>query len=82
MSRCGKLLTLARRNPSGLRFEELVRLAECYGFRFSRQRGSHRIYQHADLRTSISLQAQRGMAKEYQVKQVLELIEEAEGFHG
>lgn len=82
MSRCGKLLARARRNPSGLRFEELVRLAECYEFRFSRQRGSHLIYRHSGLRTTISLQAQRGMAKDYQVKQVLELIEEIGGAYG
>jgi predicted RNA binding protein YcfA (HicA-like mRNA interferase family) len=75
MTRCEKLLQKAQNQPRGLRFEELLRLAECYGFRFTRQRGSHRQYRHDELGVSIPLQPDKnGKAKEYQVGQVLGYI--------
>ncbi|MDQ4079023.1 MAG: type II toxin-antitoxin system HicA family toxin [Chloroflexota bacterium] len=55
MSRCEKLLAKARNNPQGLRFRELERLAECYGFTFSRSKGSHRTYKHRERGVSIPL---------------------------
>lgn len=76
MSRCDDLLTRARQNPSGLRFTELCRLAECHGFEFARQKGSHRIYRRAG--RLMSFQEVRGMAKEYQVRQLLAAIEDLE----
>jgi len=82
MGRCEKLLDKARRNPSGLRFRELIHLCECHGFVFSRHAGSHRIQKHRGLRRSIALQGARGMAKAYQVRQLLEMIEDSEGTHG
>jgi predicted RNA binding protein YcfA (HicA-like mRNA interferase family) len=82
MSRCEKLLARASRNPTGLKFDELCHLAECFGFEFSRQRGSHRIYRHAELRRTISLQDYQGEAKPYQVRQLLQFIMEQGGPDG
>ncbi len=77
MSDCNKLLKRARNSPSGLRFEEICRLAECHGFIFVRQSGtSHRIYKHSKLRDVVNFQSDAGRAKSYQVKQLLNAIGE------
>lgn len=44
MPRCEKLLEKARASSTNIRFAELCQLAECYGFTFVRQKGSHKIY--------------------------------------
>lgn len=67
-----KLLARARGNPAGLRFSELCRLAEAFGFVFQRQKGSHRIYAHEPLREIMNFQEDAGMAKAYQVRQLLD----------
>jgi predicted RNA binding protein YcfA (HicA-like mRNA interferase family) len=74
MHRCEKLLLRAQASPSGLRFEEACQLAECYGYVFARQRGSHRLYKRDGSPRVMNLQADRGMAKEYQVRQLLAVI--------
>ncbi|MBA2277724.1 MAG: type II toxin-antitoxin system HicA family toxin [Chloroflexia bacterium] len=72
-----KLLAKARNNPKGLRFADLCKLAEDYGFRFRRQEGSHRIFRRDGVPRRLNFQPGRnGMAKEYQVHQLLELIDE------
>lgn len=76
MAKCDEILAKAVRNPAGLRFGELCQLAECVGFEFSRQRGSHRIYRHPGLRRTLSFQDSRGQAKPYQVRQLLTIIAE------
>jgi len=70
-----KLLALALRNPAGLRFAQLCALAEACGFNLARVSGSHHIYTHALLRSSINLQDVGGMAKAYQVRQLLKIVE-------
>jgi hypothetical protein len=65
-----------RNNPKGIRFNELCRVCDYY-FGTPRQRGtSHRIYKmpwQGDPR--VNIQNDKGMAKAYQVKQVLKAIE-------
>lgn len=73
--RPARLLQLARGNPGGLRFSELCRLAEAFGFRFQRQKGSHRIYAHDGLRQIMNFQNDRGAAKAYQVRQLLDCVD-------
>jgi|GEM_PF-1610575 len=41
MTKAKELLQKALRSPASLRFDETVRLAEAFGFRRARQRGSH-----------------------------------------
>ena len=73
--RPAKLLQSARGNPAGLRFSGLCRLAEALGFIFQRQKGSHRVYAHPGKRGIMNFQNDRGMAKAYQVKQLLDFVD-------
>ena len=65
-----------RKNPKGIRFSELARICDRY-FGEPRQQGtSHRVYRMpwpGDPR--VNIQNDRGMAKEYQVKQVIKALE-------
>lgn len=72
--RPAKIYQLALRNPGGLRFHDLCRLAEAFGFDFQRQRGSHRVYAHEGLRELMIFQDDRSLAKAYQVRQLLGCI--------
>jgi len=68
-----------RKNPKGIRFNDLCAVCD-YFFGNPRQTGSsHRIYKtpwQGDPR--INIQNDKGMAKAYQVKQVLKAIERLE----
>ncbi|MDA1275391.1 MAG: type II toxin-antitoxin system HicA family toxin [Verrucomicrobia bacterium] len=59
-----------------IRFDDLCRLAEGFGFYRDRIGGSHRIYRHR-LGLTLSLQPDRKhQAKLYQMRQLLILVEE------
>ena len=75
MPQCDKLYKRAQINPKGMRFTEACQLAECYGFVFDHQVGSHRQYKRPGYRGLVNLQDDNGMAKPYQVKQLLVHIE-------
>jgi len=70
-----KLLLLARSSSGSIRYSDLCRLAEAFGFEFQRQKGSHRIYTHEDTRQIMNFQNERGKAKAYQVRQLLDCID-------
>ena len=70
-----KLLAKALTGSNNLRFTEAVRLAEAFGFRLSRVRGSHHVFVHPTLRELVNLQEVSGKAKPYQVRQLLDLVE-------
>jgi hypothetical protein len=74
--RPAKLVLLARNNPSGLRFSDLCRLAEAFGFVYQRQKGSHRVYAHDGAQQIMNFQNDRGTAKAYQVRQLLACIDQ------
>jgi predicted RNA binding protein YcfA (HicA-like mRNA interferase family) len=67
-----KLLAKALIGSKNLRFAEAVRLAEAFGFRLSRTRGSHNVFVHPILRELVNLQEVGGKAKPYQVRQLLD----------
>lgn len=71
-----KLLAEALRSPQGLRFTEACQLAEAFGFRRNRIKGSHTIFSRPGVREIINLQNCGGKAKAYQVRQMLKLVEE------
>lgn len=81
MSKTGiaDILSVMRRNPKGVRFKELCKVCDNY-FGTARQiRSSHRIYKtpwQGDPR--VNIQNDKGMAKAYQVRQVLKAIERLE----
>jgi hypothetical protein len=59
-----------------VRFEDVCRLAEGFGFQLDRTSGSHHIFRHP-LGLMLNLQPDRnGQAKPYQVRQLLGLVEE------
>ena len=73
-------LNALRRNPKGVRFSDLCRVCDEH-FGEPRQRGtSHRVYRTpwpGDPR--VNIQNDKGMAKAYQVRQVIRAIEKLEG---
>ncbi|WP_028324642.1 type II toxin-antitoxin system HicA family toxin [Desulfatirhabdium butyrativorans] len=66
-----KLLSGSR----NIRFSEAVACAESFGFRLERIHGSHHIYSHPGVPELVNLQDFKGKAKDYQIRQLLELIE-------
>ena len=76
MVRRDDLLEKARRNPGGLRFEELLRLAESFGWKLARKGGtSHKTYKKEEEALLLTFQpGPNGKAHEYQVKQFLRTI--------
>ena len=65
-----------KRNPKNVRFEDVCRAAETFGFRFRGGKGSHRIYVRPGVRELLNFQNENGKAKAYQVKQFLKIIEQ------
>ncbi|MEK0082777.1 type II toxin-antitoxin system HicA family toxin [Benzoatithermus flavus] len=61
-----------------IRFADLERLAEAFGFEFDRQSGSHRIWRHPSHRPArLDLRPDRnGQAKRYQIDQLVDIVEE------
>jgi hypothetical protein len=80
--RIHKILSTMRESPGSVRFTDLGKVCEHY-FGKPRQQGtSHRIYRTpwaGDPR--INIQDSRGMAKAFQVKQVLAAIDRLESQH-
>jgi predicted RNA binding protein YcfA (HicA-like mRNA interferase family) len=64
-----------KKNPRNVRFEELCRAAESFGFRFRGGKGSHRIYVREGIKEMLNFQDVRGKAKPYQVRQLVKIIE-------
>jgi len=71
----GRILEKARTSPASLRFAEARALAEALGFGLSRVSGSHHIFTCRGVPELLNLQEVRGMAKPYQVRQLLRLTE-------
>ena len=69
------LARLRKGEVHNVRFSEVERLLEALGFRLDRVRGSHRIYVHPSVPRPLSLQPVRGLAKPYQIRQVLGILE-------
>ena len=73
------ILSLMRRDPKGVRFTELCKVCDNYFGKARHIRSSHRIYRtpwQGDPR--VNIQSDKGMAKAYQVRQVLKAIERLE----
>jgi hypothetical protein len=68
-----------RRNPKGIRFKNLCHVCDYYFGAARQQSSSHRVYRmpwQGDPR--VNIQNDKGMAKAYQVRQVLKAIERLE----
>jgi len=71
-----KLLRKVLSGSKNIRFADMLKLAEAFGFRLARTEGSHHIMVHADVPRPLNLQEVGGQAKPYQVRQFLKLIEQ------
>ena len=72
MSKNEKLLKKAINNPAGLSFSEFETLMLRCGWVLDHQTGSHQIW-YSPGGARISVQNKKGNAKEYQVKQFLDI---------
>ncbi len=70
----GLLARLARGEWSNVRFADVRRLVEAFGFQLRRVSGSHHIFAHAEVDELVNLQQVRGQAKPYGIRQFLRLI--------
>ncbi len=79
MAKSKEIVAAMRGNPKNVRFSDLCRVCDDY-FGSARKRGtSHRVYKtpwSGDPR--VNIQSSKGMAKVYQVRQVLRAIEKLE----
>lgn len=79
MASIDEILSQMRRNPKGIRFNDLARVCEHF-FGMPRQSGSsHKVFKtpwQGDPR--VNIQNSKGKAKPYQVRQVLQAIERLE----
>jgi hypothetical protein len=75
MTRRQKLLEKARNNPAGIRFQEICLLAAQMGFTRRGGKGSHVVYDKEGVEEILTFQDRHGMAKPYQVRQLLAVIE-------
>lgn len=75
MSRASKVLTAAKANPVGVSFSDLQALVVAAGFELKNVKGSHHKYGKSGVVDGINLQRDGHMAKGYQVRQVLGIIE-------
>jgi hypothetical protein len=58
-----------------VRFGDLVRLAEAFGFVPLRRQGSHQVFSQPGIPELLNLQEVGGEAKPYQIRQLLRLVE-------
>ena len=70
-----KLLKKVLAGSKNISFGEVTALVEAFGFRLSRVSGSHHIFAHAAGAELVNLQEVGGMAKPYQIRQFLKLVE-------
>jgi predicted RNA binding protein YcfA (HicA-like mRNA interferase family) len=70
-----KILAKVLASPANVRFSEMQRLVEAFGFRLLRVSGSHHIYGRAGLNEQVNIQEVNGKAKPYQIRQFLKLVE-------
>jgi predicted RNA binding protein YcfA (HicA-like mRNA interferase family) len=71
-----KLLRKALAGSRNIRFGDMVTLIEAFGFRLARTSGSHHIFAHPDVPELVNIQDCKGKTKPYQIKQLLELVEQ------
>lgn len=77
------ILAKMRRNPKGIRFNDLAKVCDHFFKKLRKSGTSHRVYKTpwpGDPR--VNIQNSRGKAKAYQVRQVLLAIERLESSDG
>ncbi|HET9136926.1 MAG TPA: type II toxin-antitoxin system HicA family toxin [Candidatus Kapabacteria bacterium] len=62
-------------NQQNVSFADFITLVEAFGFIRKRVNGSHHIYKCPGITDMVNIQNKNGMAKAYQVKQFLSIVE-------
>ncbi len=75
MSRKKEIYEKLKENPKNVRFTELCKAAEVFGFKYRGGKGSHVVYVKDGIKEILVFQNVKGKAKPYQVKQFLKIIE-------
>jgi len=70
-----KLLQKMISGKANIRFAEMCKIVEAFGFRLDRINGSHHIFVHPEVPELVNLQEVKGRAKPYQIKQFLSIVE-------
>jgi hypothetical protein len=68
------LQRILRGDVGNVDFDDLVRLVKALGFHEVGGRGSHRVFARVGVAEQVNLQEEKGQAKRYQVRQVVELV--------
>jgi len=76
MGKLEKLFIRVKSNPNNVRFDEICKLAEVFGFKYRGGKGSHNVYTRKGIPEILNFQNVKGMVKPYQVRQFLQIIEE------
>lgn len=79
MAKVEEIVAKMRRNPKGIRFRDLFKVFDFYFGEARQKRSSHRVYKTpwpGDPR--VNIQNAGGLAKAYQVRQVLKAIDRLE----
>jgi predicted RNA binding protein YcfA (HicA-like mRNA interferase family) len=63
------------KSPANVKFEDICKAAELFGFKFRGGKGSYRIFVRTGIKEMLNFQEVKGKAKPYQVKQFLKIIE-------
>ena len=76
MASIKEILAAMRRNPKGVSFSDLCKVCDYFFGEARQSSGSHRVYKTAWIGDPrVNIQNDKGLAKAYQVRQVLKAIE-------
>ena len=79
MTKVDELIAKMRRNPQGFRFQDLCKVCDSIFGETRQKSSSHRIYKTPWQRDPrVNIQNDKGMAKAYQIRQVMKAIERLE----
>ncbi len=76
MGKIEKLYDKVKNNAHNVRFDDICKLAEAFGFQHKGEKGSHTVYSQEGVTEILNFQNVKGVVKPYQVKQFLWIVEE------
>jgi hypothetical protein len=79
VTRRDKRSSAIRRNPKSVRFEEACLAAESIKFVRKGGEGSHRVYARSGEPIILNFQNRQGLVAEYQVRQLIAMLDKYEG---